>query len=96
MSWFSRKPKKPREPSWQQQAVNELHEWRAIGESFRYLGRECVVTGYYTVSFDPMCGGRVRPQLGAEYADDLGVIRYVQFDMPEARALMAKQPREAA
>lgn len=91
MSWFSRKPEKPREPTGTEKAINELREWRAIGESFQYLGRECVVTGHYRVSFHEL-GIHTYPELSADYADDLGVIRHVAFDMTEARALMARQP----
>lgn len=88
---FNREPEKPKPPTWKDLAVREMQAWRGIGESFTYLGRECVVTGHFRYEFYEL-GSVCIVQLTAEYADDLGVIRYCQFDWHEVQALMAKQP----
>lgn len=93
---FNRKPiAQPKQKSWKQLAVDEMKEWRGIGETFLYLGRECVVTGYFHYVPSHL-GIDCVVQLSAEYADDLGVIRYCQFNWGEVKAMMAKQPRPAA
>jgi len=81
----------PKPKSWKEQAVDEMRAWRGVGDSFRYLGRECVVTGYVRY-FPTHFGVDCAIELSAEYADDLGVIRYCQFNWAEVKALMANQP----
>lgn len=74
-----------------QALANEMHAWRKVGETFTYLGRECVVTGYARYLPSPF-GTDVVNELQADYADDLGVIRSVTFTPHEWRALADKQP----
>ena len=74
-----------------QALANEMQAWRKVGETFTYLGRECVVTGYAKYLPTPF-GPAVVNQLQADYADDLGVIRSITFTPSEWRALAEKQP----
>ena len=86
---FNRKTEKTK--SSRQILVEEMQAWRKVGETFTYLGRECVVTGYATWASHAK-GIGVRVELQADYADDLGVIRSVVFTPREWRALAEKQP----
>jgi hypothetical protein len=88
---FNRKPKEPKPPSWRQLAVDELRAWRKIGDTFSYLGRTCVVTGYCQYYFHEL-GSHVYVKLSADYADDLGHIRHISFDWSEAQAVMRNNP----
>lgn len=105
MIWpFRRKPKKPAEPVKPVKSQAEidsaaLREWRGVGESFQYLGREMVVTGHG--GWDVAGGWPVpiiswRCFLSANYADGNGVIRSHQFACKEAKSLMKASKREAA
>lgn len=77
-----------------QELVDEMRAWRKIGDTFNYLGRECVVTGY--ARYIPHhLGIDVAVELQADYADDLGVIRSVTFTPREWRALADKQPNNS-
>jgi hypothetical protein len=87
---FNRKPKEPKPPSWKQEAVDQLRAWRPIGSSFKYLGRECIVTGYCEYYFHDF-GTNVAVRLSADYADANGVIRQIAFDWQEAKAIMEQQ-----
>lgn len=79
------------EVSPRQALASEMQAWRKIGETFTYLGRECVVTGYTACLYSPF-GIDVVNELQADYADDLGVIRSIAFTPSEWRALAEKQP----
>lgn len=73
------------------QFIQELTEWRKLGESFEYLGRIMVVTAHYKtdiiiVSRFPEI--RMKPSIHANYADDLGVIHSITFNVQESLALM--------
>lgn len=48
----------------------ELWQWREVGQRFRYLGKLCVVVGYWEHIGEEMC-----PMLKYEYADDAGIIQ---------------------
>lgn len=63
--------------------IHDLRTWREIGQEFSYLGRTCVVTGYYAQDIDGWSSG-----IQANYADDHGVIRGLSFSGQESRALM--------
>jgi hypothetical protein len=84
------KKREPR-PDWRRDAIARLQAWRKIGETFEYLGRQCVVTGHFEQSFHDL-GVSTFVQLSADYADDLGVIRNVSFGWQEAKALMERHP----
>lgn len=82
---------KPYVPTWKDLAVQRMREWRPIGGSFKYLGREFVVTGYHRYEFDGI-GGHCIVELSGDYADDTGRIRSLRFPWPEAQALMERNP----
>jgi hypothetical protein len=81
----------PKEPSWQEQAINVLRDWKPVGGTFTYLGRECVVSGHSRTEYYSF-GAYTRPQLRADYADNNGVIHAIEFSWAEAKAIMSKQP----
>lgn len=88
---FRKREPKPHEPTWKDVAVQKMRKWRPIGTSFKYLGRDCVVTGYYRYEFyelGPVCA----VELTANYSDELGVIRNISFNWTEAQALMERNP----
>lgn len=69
--------------------IGALQNWRPIGSSFTYLGRRMVVCGHYRIEYGGgMTPMRVVPCLQADYADDHGVIRHIEFSHAEAVALM--------
>lgn len=86
---FNNKP--TREPTWRDLAVQSMRKWRPIGSSFQYLGRECVVTGYYRYVFHEM-GTNCLVELTADYADDLGRVHQITFGWAEAKAIMERNP----
>lgn len=92
MGWFSRKPKKPAEPSPHELRVAQLQAWRPIGGTFKYLGRECAVTGYSECAIGLYTGYHEWARLKADYADDTGVIRFISFSWQEAVAVMEANP----
>lgn len=62
--------------------MNAMEEWMKLGETFNYLGTECVVVGYCRVV---PCGLSVVniPTLRARYADKNGVIHDISFTFSE-------------
>jgi hypothetical protein len=64
----------------------------SIGERFEYLGRTCIVTGY---GWGEMDIGWI-PRLMCDYADELGVIRHIQFRPHEVDALIASLGKSVA
>jgi len=89
--WPFKKNEAPAQPSRKQQLVAEMRAWREVGETFTYLGRVCVVTGYATL-LPHRLGINVCVELLADYSDDHGVIRSVAFSPVEWRAIAEQQP----
>lgn len=86
---FKKDTEKAKSPK--QTLLEEMQSWRKVGETFAYLGRECVVTGYTDYFATAYGGVGVNVLLSADYADDLGVIRRITFEPHEWRALAARQ-----
>ena len=87
---FKTKQKEKLEPSLTAQTIMRLEDWRAVGDEFTYMGRTMIVSGHYRVLQG--IGMHLSPGITADYADDLGVIRNIQFSAAESVALMNKQP----
>ena len=93
-SVFSQKKErsiKPTEPTWHETFIAKMIEWRKIGETFKYLGREFVVTshcdyvvGIYFITAVPL--------LKADYCDDIGVIHQMQFGSHMITLIMESNP----
>lgn len=68
---------------------NPFESFRAIGETFQYCGRVCLVTSLSRVDF---CIGYCAavPELTADYSDNDGVIHTVKFDVSQLPALRAE------
>lgn len=79
------------EVSPRQALANEMQAWRKVGETFTYLGRQCVVTGYARYFHSGFVIDVVN-ELQANYSDDRGVIHSIRFSYPEVCALMEAQP----
>lgn len=84
--WLNKKDDTPM-VDWRSAALKQMMSWRAIGESFEYLGAQCFVTGYWA---DGCIGSIV--QLQAVYADSVAVIHRISLTWPEVSVLMKKQP----
>lgn len=89
MSWFW--PSKVDDDA-RQADIERFRAFCGIGESFNYLGRECVVTGHAT--FIPGLG--VIAMLQANYCDNLGVIRPLQWRISELPGLQNQQKPQKA
>lgn len=75
----------------------KIVEWRPIGSSFVYLGREVIVTGNGCPSIPPgpyWYGKKAEIELKCDYVDDAGVIRSVTLDQDAVVALyeQSKKP----
>lgn len=81
-------PAAPAKKSAKVELAEQLRAWRPIGATFEYLGRTCVVTSHWHLEGWGECGLRSVVGITADYADDNGVIRSVQFSAAESRALM--------
>mgnify|MGYP003449279869 CR=1 FL=1 len=68
--------------------IAELKAFRDIGETFSYLGRTCVVTGYY--KFYPIVG-KV-PALLFDYCDDHGVLHSTSIEVDLLPGIKKLQP----
>lgn len=88
---FARKQFEPKSSSRADQAIEQIRAWRAIGESFNYLGYDCFVSSYSQL--DRVQGRLVhRVRLSADYRDGKGRIRHISFNWPQIQALMQKIP----
>lgn len=79
---FKSKPKPPPEKHWTEVGHDRLLATFDLGETFQYLGRTCVVTGYFKFDGFWLC-----PSLVCDYADEHGVIREIIFRVDEAERL---------
>ena len=89
---FSLRPKTPSEepPVYEppeHEGIARFREFRDIGETFNYLGRECVVTSHKTM-FAYGFGGGYTPELKADYCDENGVVRTLVFRITELPTLI--------
>lgn len=72
------------------EAIVKLKEFKDVGETFNYLGRQCIVTGYW--DYEPNVG--YIPMLKFDYADDMGRLHHFStrvFDLPTLSGAV-KQP----
>lgn len=69
-------------------AVARLRAFRDVGETFTYLGRECIVTGHWENI--PYVGTSV-PTLLFDYCDDCGLIRSGRLSVDVVMALRQKK-----
>jgi hypothetical protein len=70
LSWFKRNKKKTDKFAIRRMEIEKLEASIAIGDTFKYLGRNCIVTGHH--EFVPYIG--VLPKLTFDYCDIFGVI----------------------
>ena len=78
--WF----KKREDPD--EQKFARLYELFKIGDTFKYLGRECVVCNYSVWT-----GFSALPCLVCDYADNHGVIHQVKFRLDEAEIIAKRR-----
>lgn len=64
-----------------------LKAFRDIGETFNYLGRECVVTGHGKLVGIGLAVV-YQSELCADYCDNNGVIRQIKFSLSELPILI--------
>jgi len=69
------------------EAIAKLKAFRDVGETFKYLGRTCVVTGHW--EFWPYAG--IVPILKFDYCDDSGRLHTATARVSELSALVNQQ-----
>lgn len=76
----------------------ELRSFRKVGESFNYLGRRCLVTGYKSKMIGSPGLGPVDfiPRMQYDYADELGVIHHENCGVFDLEAIRAENPSDEA
>jgi len=67
--------------------IKWLREQFPMGQTFDYLGRDCMPTSHAELRGNPYAGWLEHPRLFADYADDHGVIHSVEFSLAEAKAI---------
>ena len=65
-------------------AIDTIRDFKKVGETFKYLDRTCVVTAHVSWT-----GLGVMPCLCADYSDNNGVIRQIQFRACEIAGIKA-------
>lgn len=84
---FNRRKK---EEKAEEDKFSRLKEFRDVGETFQYLGRTCVVTGFMNYPM-ALCD---LPTIMYDYADNNGVIHSALASIHKLEAIIAQQHDE--
>ena len=66
--------------------LKELQAWRGVRETFEYMGRCMVVTGYSSLTNE--YGWLCAPQINARYCDNNGQIHEIRLNHRDVEHLM--------
>jgi hypothetical protein len=83
---FKKEEPEIEKPDRKEKLVEELKQFRAKGEKFKYLGVEMIVTGHKELFIAPYCCTYF-PCIKASYVNKQGDIKNVQFDYDELEVL---------
>lgn len=93
--WPFKTRKNEKQRDYNQNLIDELREFRGMGETFNYLGRTLIVTAH-TELIPGVCGIAILPCLQCDYANENGDIKRIRFSAKELPGLIKQQEKPNA
>ena len=87
---FKKKEIVEQETERKKEQIEAIKDFRDIGEKFKYLGVEIIVTHHYSRSYHPYKGIIITPELSGDYVTANGELKKVCFSFSELGTLKSE------